>query len=386
MSEVKTERDELTKSSNIPKWGKLDDPRRPDEVLGTVRRFKTFLKRPCGEVELTEFSDINCDGAVILECFPSVGLVAPLCGKNIVRALKLPLIGVIESEHFPVFSIVQNEQPSHPARIYGNQNLVVFMSEVNLKIPPETVRSIIDAIIDFAHRHRSPMIYSLDGIPKADTVDIDGKQVKIDIRGRGAEEEEEVEDEEGDGESEVIIDDTLLTRLTLREQDAQSKLLGKDSSSLTKLSDSPKKKRRPGEKKNDEEEEKTIEDMAEEMFASKVHYITTNIESAKQLRGKGLIPVVDGIIPGTSGGLICKAPLLEQDVTVLLAPTSILLPDPNSILPVLKVLSEMIPHCDLDNVYADIEKEGTDLHKMISSLLEKTLNEKKKNVPFGMYG
>jgi hypothetical protein len=30
--------------------------------------------------------------------------------------------------------------------------------------------------------------------------------------------------------------------------------------------------------------------------------------------------------------------------------------------------------------------EGTDLHKMISSLLEKTLNEKKKNVPFGMYG
>jgi hypothetical protein len=41
--------------------------------------------------------------------------------------------------------------------------------------------------------------------------------------------------------------------------------------------------------------------MAEEMFASKVHYITTNIESAKTLRAKGLIPVVDGIIPGTSG-------------------------------------------------------------------------------------
>jgi hypothetical protein len=37
------------------------------------------------------------------------------------------------------------------------------------------------------------------------------------------------------------------------------------------------------------------------MFGSKVHYITTNIESAKALRSKGLIPVVDGIIPGTSG-------------------------------------------------------------------------------------
>jgi hypothetical protein len=56
------------------------------------------------------------------------------------------------------------------------------------------------------------------------------------------------------------------------------------------------------------------------------------------------------------GGLISKAPLLEQDVTVLLAPTSLLLPDPNSILPVLKVLCEMIPNVQLEGVYEDIEK------------------------------
>jgi hypothetical protein len=41
--------------------------------------------------------------------------------------------------------------------------------------------------------------------------------------------------------------------------------------------------------------------MAEEMFSSKVHYITTNIESAKKMRKSGMIPVVDGIIPGTTG-------------------------------------------------------------------------------------
>lgn len=41
--------------------------------------------------------------------------------------------------------------------------------------------------------------------------------------------------------------------------------------------------------------------MAEEMFGKKVHYITTNIESAKKMRASGLIPVVEGIIPGTSG-------------------------------------------------------------------------------------
>jgi hypothetical protein len=42
-------------------------------------------------------------------------------------------------------------------------------------------------------------------------------------------------------------------------------------------------------------------ELAEEMFSSKVHYITTNIESARKMRKAGMIPVVDGIIPGTTG-------------------------------------------------------------------------------------
>jgi len=117
-----------------------------------------------------------------------------------------------------------------------------------------------------------------------------------------------------------------------------------------------------------------------------VHYVTTNIEVAKKLRGMGLIPVVEGIIPGTSGGLISKAVLLDQDVTVLVAPTSLLLPDPNSVVPVLKTLSAMIPNVQLEGVYEEIENEGSDLHKMISSLLEKTIKDKRQNVPFGMYG
>ncbi|MCL4419456.1 hypothetical protein M1146_05135 [Patescibacteria group bacterium] len=60
------------------------------------------------------------------------------------------------------------------------------------------------------------MIYSIEGIPKPDTVDIDGKQITFDIRAGGQGDEEDGEGEEDDTASEVIIDDTLLTRLTLR--------------------------------------------------------------------------------------------------------------------------------------------------------------------------
>jgi hypothetical protein len=63
-------RDELKKSTTIvPKWGKLDDPRKPGDVIGTVKRYKPFLTRPFGEVELTEFTEIDCKGAVILEVY-----------------------------------------------------------------------------------------------------------------------------------------------------------------------------------------------------------------------------------------------------------------------------------------------------------------------------
>jgi len=124
------------------------------------------------------------------------------------------------------------------------------------------------------------------------------------------------------------------------------------------------------------------------MFGKKIHYVSTNIDTAKKLRNLGLVPVVDGVIPGTSGLMISQSVLLDQDVTILLAPTNLILPDPNSVLPVLKILSEMIPDVKLDNVYEEIEKEGTDLHKMISGLVKQTIKEKEKKggVPFGIYG
>jgi predicted ATP-grasp superfamily ATP-dependent carboligase len=96
-----------------------------------------------------------------------------MAGKQIVKSLKLPLVGIIRSEHFQVHCaslisfplkvscVVQDEQPSHPARVYGNKDLVVFICEMSMKLPPEVIRSVVDCIFDFAHRHRSPVSPSL---------------------------------------------------------------------------------------------------------------------------------------------------------------------------------------------------------------------------------
>lgn len=67
-----------------------------------------------------------------------------------------------------------------------------------------------------------------------------------------------------------------------------------------------------------------------QMFKDKIHYVTTDIEVAKKLRKEGHIPVVDGIIPGVTGGLLAHAPLTEQEVTALLVPSSQIFPDPDA--------------------------------------------------------
>lgn len=51
---------------------------------------------------------------------------------------------------------------------------------------------------------------------------------------------------------------------------------------------------------------------------------------AKRLRDMGHIPVVDGIIPGVTGGILANAPLTDEEVTAILCPSSSIFPDPDA--------------------------------------------------------
>jgi len=102
----------------------------------------------------------------------------------------------------------------------------------------------------------------------------------------------------------------------------------------------------------------------------------------------GHIPVVDGIIPGVTGGILAQAPLTEQDVTALLAPTSTLFPDPSSSVEILKILNELIPGIGIDKAAAEMEREGSALKKMMEGLMQgltSDLRNKSQSAPYGMY-
>jgi len=338
-----------------------------------------------------------------------------IVGKELVKVLGLPLVGIVKSDSFSSSAVVSREQPSHSVRIYGDRSIVVFLCEMNSKFPDEVTGSIVDCIIDFAHRHKSPMLYSVEGVPKAEKITLPtGEEIELNLK--QATQSSAEDEEEGSApvqeEQSIVLDDTLLAKLTKREQlkNAKDKPQAeakkdqapapespkkeepkkKGRAKLNQSGSSPKPKKGKGKGKDgeEEEEESDIESVAQELFGSKIHYITTNLETAKKLRGLGHIPVVDGIIPGVTGGLLSQVPLTDEDITAFMCPSSAIFPDPDAAVRVLQLLAELNPGLDLKKGWEKLAKEGEDLKKLMKSLLsglDTTNLRKSGSVPYGMY-
>jgi len=254
--------------------------------------------------------------------------------------------------------------------VYGNEQLVVFICEMSVRVPDEVVENLVECVFDFAHRHRSPMIYVLEGIPKPHVVQLPtGEEVVVRL---GQHEPESEEGEDESKEDEMLIDDSFLTKLIVRQhvtEKSSSTLTSTSTSTSTTSSEVPSADRKNAENLDDEKQPKPllrkrraraqslsgdfeeadkqfrVSKLADKLFADKIHYVTTNVELAKKLRGMGHIPIVDGIITGFAGGLLAEAPLKTRDVAAILAPGSTLFPDPDSAISVLKLLDFVFTKC-----------------------------------------
>jgi len=386
--------DEFLSSSPIPAEDvAVDDPRTPEEVCGLVKRQVVHMNREFGVVHLFEFDNMSCCGAPVIISFPSIGLVGVLTGKQIVKTLNLPLIGIIKVQQFQVACVVSHEQPSHPGRIYGNEHCVVFICEMSFRVSPDVMQNLVQCIFDFAHRHRSPMIYVLEGMPKPHLVQLpSGEEVELFIKN-------DEENEETVSPVDMLIDDSILAKLTVRERlkEKSTAITVESENTKTvpkKIQENSKNKRR-GKKRtsnlDDEEEERQsrISKLADKLFGDKIHYVTTSQDLARDLRKLGHVPVVDGIIPGVAGGLLAEAPLKTKDVTAFLAPTSTLLPDPDSAILVLKLLHTLIPNIGLDKTATELEKDVASLKEMMKGIMQNLTNgvslRRSGTLPPGMY-
>jgi predicted ATP-grasp superfamily ATP-dependent carboligase len=77
-------------------------------------------------VEIVELKRMDLRNAVIIDGFPSIGLVSSIVANYLIALLKLEYIAVMDSDAFPTLSLIRNGEPLGPAGLckVGDRSLV----------------------------------------------------------------------------------------------------------------------------------------------------------------------------------------------------------------------------------------------------------------------
>jgi uncharacterized protein len=123
------------------------------------------------EVQIIEYKDMDLSNSVLIEAFPTVGLVSSIAGHFIIEQLKLEEIGTISSRYFMPAAVIHNGMPSPPVRIYAGKKIcgpngscdqiVVIISEFMPAV--NIIKPVADKILAWAQKKKCSYIVNLEG-------------------------------------------------------------------------------------------------------------------------------------------------------------------------------------------------------------------------------
>ncbi|HXQ94140.1 MAG TPA: PAC2 family protein [Thermoplasmata archaeon] len=128
---------------------------------------------PADGVRIYEVKRVDVEGAIVIDGFPSVGLVSSIVANYLIDTLEMEQIGIVESPAFPTVSLVRNGNPQHPVRIYAGHppqdragrvadKIVAFVSEFHPA--PAIIHPLATAILDWVQEQRCGMLVSPEGL------------------------------------------------------------------------------------------------------------------------------------------------------------------------------------------------------------------------------
>jgi uncharacterized protein len=115
--------------------------------------------------KLNKDKEISIEGGVVLDGFPSTGLVNAIASECLIRSVGTELVAVLDSPEFPPVSLINNHIPQFPARLYVNEGLKIsfFISELN--IHPALQKIVAKTVLEWTIENKCRMIISAAGIP-----------------------------------------------------------------------------------------------------------------------------------------------------------------------------------------------------------------------------
>ncbi len=127
------------------------------------------------DLEIYELKKIDLRDGIIIDGFPSVGLVSSIVANYIIESLDLEQIAIVDSPYFPSVALVRNGVPLSPVRIYGgkvndNMKIAVFVSE--FQIPTSLLKSMGNLMLDWADEQRISTVITPEGIIQEEREDV----------------------------------------------------------------------------------------------------------------------------------------------------------------------------------------------------------------------
>ena len=116
-------------------------------------------------VEIRAFKQLDLSGGVLIEAFPSVGLVSAIAGTYIIDRLKLDQIAAIDSPWFPPVSMIYAQKPKFPARIYASQEHKIAVCLSEFTMPATLDRFIAKSILAWGKEQKCSLVISPCGVP-----------------------------------------------------------------------------------------------------------------------------------------------------------------------------------------------------------------------------
>jgi uncharacterized protein len=125
------------------------------------------------QVRINEIKRVDVEGAIVIDGFPSVGLVSSIVANYLIDTLEMEQIGIVESPAFPTVSLIRNGDPQHPVRIYagrppadragrGADKIVAFVSEFHPA--PTIIHPLATSILDWVQEQRCSLLVSPEGL------------------------------------------------------------------------------------------------------------------------------------------------------------------------------------------------------------------------------
>jgi len=126
-------------------------------------------------VRIVEEGGVVHKNPIVIEGLPDVGLVGTIAASYIVEKEDYKEIGHIESDLFPPVMVVHEGKLKNPVRIYGNEDVVIVLSEV--AIPSSAVYPLTCALADWVKKIGAKLVIPITGLPVGNRIDISKPEV-----------------------------------------------------------------------------------------------------------------------------------------------------------------------------------------------------------------